>query len=138
MVSGLPFQSPLSKHIQNIETLSSLLNWHVSYALLNGARSFFALSLQSYSLIQNTLQVRKSDICPEFPNLQAMTLETVFQQSVVASKVHPAIMQLGLKYADGSIAGGNARCLAMLLVFKTVIQACLATSCSFLSNSQGI
>ena len=57
--------------------------------------------------------------------LQAVRLDSVFQESSVASRVHPSILQLGLKYADGSIAGGNARCLAMLLAFKTVIEASL-------------
>lgn len=54
--------------------------------------------------------------------VQAITIENVFEESLVASKVHPAILQLGLQYANGSIAGGNARCLAMLLAFKSVIQ----------------
>ena len=51
-----------------------------------------------------------------------MRLDSVFQESSVAARIHPSILQLGLKYADGSIAGGNARCLAMLLAFKTVIE----------------
>ncbi len=31
-----------------------------------------------------------------------------------AGSMHPAILQLGLRYADGTISGANARCLAML------------------------
>lgn len=57
--------------------------------------------------------------------MQAVTLDTVFQNSPVASRIHPCILQLGLQYADGSIAGGNARCLAMLQAFKTVIEVSL-------------
>jgi translation initiation factor eIF-2B subunit delta len=36
--------------------------------------------------------------------------------------VHPAIMRLGLKLADGTITGSNARCLAMLIAFKEVVR----------------
>ena len=35
--------------------------------------------------------------------------------------IHPCIVALGLKYANGSIRGANARCVAMLLAFKTVV-----------------
>lgn len=34
--------------------------------------------------------------------------------------LHPAILQLGLKYADVSITGGNARCVAMLNAMSQV------------------
>lgn len=47
----------------------------------------------------------------------------------MATKVHPSVLQLGLKYADLSISGGNARCLAMLLVFKTVIEVICLSLC---------
>ena len=35
--------------------------------------------------------------------------------------LHPCIVALGLKYANGSIRGANARCVAMLLAFKAVV-----------------
>jgi len=38
------------------------------------------------------------------------------------TEIHPAILALGLKYAEGKIAGGNARCVAMLTAFKQVIK----------------
>jgi translation initiation factor eIF-2B subunit delta len=31
-----------------------------------------------------------------------------------AQSIHPAVLQLGLRYADGTISGANARCVAML------------------------
>jgi hypothetical protein len=37
-----------------------------------------------------------------------------------ASHMHPAVLQLGLRYADGSIKGATARCLAMLHAFCQV------------------
>jgi len=60
--------------------------------------------------------------------MQAVTIENVFEESLVAGKVHPAVLQLGLQYANGSIAGGNARCLAMLVAFKAVIQVTISLS----------
>ena len=47
------------------------------------------------------------------------------QQSLVgASKdVHPAIITLGLQYSSYTICGSTARMLAMLLVFKVVIES---------------
>jgi len=36
--------------------------------------------------------------------------------------IHPGVVTLGLKYADGIITGGNARCVAMLHIFKQVIE----------------
>lgn len=36
--------------------------------------------------------------------------------------MHPAVLQLGLKLADGSISGANARCMAMLHTLCQVIQ----------------
>ena len=38
-----------------------------------------------------------------------------------ASTLHPAVMELGMKYAQGKIIGGNARCRAMFQVFSTVL-----------------
>ena len=60
--------------------------------------------------------------CQRVLCLQAITIGNVFQESAMAAKVHPAVLRLGLQYADGSITGSNARCLAMLLTFKAVIQ----------------
>lgn len=47
------------------------------------------------------------------------------QQSLVgASKdVHPAVLALGLQYSSYNICGSTARMVAMLLVFKTVIES---------------
>ena len=47
------------------------------------------------------------------------------QQSLVgASKdVHPSVLALGLQYSSYAICGSTARMVAMLLVFKTVIEA---------------
>jgi len=37
-------------------------------------------------------------------------------------QLHPEVLVLGVKYADGIIRGGNSRCKAMLRVFQRVIQ----------------
>ena len=51
-----------------------------------------------------------------------MTVETALADSEVAAAVHPAILQLGLRYADGSVRGGTARCVAMLSAFRQLVQ----------------
>ena len=53
---------------------------------------------------------------------QAVTVEGVLTESEFAAKVHPAVLRLGLAYADGSITGGNARCVALLATLRTVLQ----------------
>ena len=40
---------------------------------------------------------------------------------VVNSHIHPAVLQLGLRYAEGSIQGSNARCLAFMHTVKLLI-----------------
>ena len=51
-----------------------------------------------------------------------MTVEGVLAESEVAAAVHPAVLQLGLRYADGSIRGASARCVAMLSAFRRLVQ----------------
>jgi hypothetical protein len=34
--------------------------------------------------------------------------------------IHPAIIRLGLQYAEGVISGSNARCIALLAALKMV------------------
>lgn len=54
--------------------------------------------------------------------MQRVTLDTVMARSDLASTVHPAVLQLGLRYADGSIKGANARCIAMLDMLHNMVQ----------------
>ncbi|KAM6463048.1 translation initiation factor eIF2B subunit delta isoform 2-T2 [Liasis olivaceus] len=44
------------------------------------------------------------------------------QMSIPASTIHPAVVRLGLQYSQGIINGSNARCIALLKVFKQVIR----------------
>ncbi|XP_062822774.1 translation initiation factor eIF2B subunit delta [Anolis carolinensis] len=44
------------------------------------------------------------------------------QMSIPASAIHPAMVRLGLQYSQGTINGSNARCIALLRVFKQVIK----------------
>ncbi|XP_028581217.2 translation initiation factor eIF2B subunit delta [Podarcis muralis] len=44
------------------------------------------------------------------------------QMSIPASAIHPAVVRLGLQYSQGTINGSNARCIALLRVFKQVIE----------------
>jgi len=46
----------------------------------------------------------------------------------IKGEIHPAIIRLGRQFADMKIVGANARCIAMLVAFKTVrllgLEAC--------------
>ncbi|XP_042302882.1 translation initiation factor eIF-2B subunit delta [Sceloporus undulatus] len=44
------------------------------------------------------------------------------QMSIPASTIHPAVVRLGLQYSQGIVNGSNARCIALLRVFKQVIE----------------
>lgn len=57
-------------------------------------------------------------LCP----VQRVTIDGALMHSELAGSVHPAVLQLGLCYADGSIRGGNACCVAMLTTFRKLIQ----------------
>lgn len=40
---------------------------------------------------------------------------------IVGAHIHPAVMRLGLQYAEGTVTGSNARCVALLDAMKRVI-----------------
>ncbi|KAF8558792.1 IF-2B-domain-containing protein [Imleria badia] len=42
--------------------------------------------------------------------------------AITKGDIHPAVVRLGLQFAEFKITGANARCIAMLTAFKTVIQ----------------
>lgn len=47
--------------------------------------------------------------------------------SIPSTVIHPAVVRLGLQYSQGIINGSNARCIALLEVFKQVCQSPLPT-----------
>jgi len=50
-----------------------------------------------------------------------VTVQTLLRHKE-ARNMHPAVLQLGLRYADGTVSGANARCMAMLHAFCQVIR----------------
>ncbi|ETW08973.1 hypothetical protein H310_01451 [Aphanomyces invadans] len=73
------------------------------------------------SVIQRTQaqkQVALFSHLPQFERESSLSLNVGFSKA----EIHPAILSLGLKYAEGKLAGGNARCVAMLTAFKQVIK----------------
>lgn len=54
---------------------------------------------------------------PQYERESSLSLNVGFSNK----EIHPAVLSLGLKYAEGKISGGNARCIAMLNAFKEVI-----------------
>jgi translation initiation factor eIF-2B subunit delta len=53
----------------------------------------------------------------QYEKLNYLTLDSKF-----TDVIHPAILSLGLQFSEFKIAGGNARCAAMLLTFIQVIK----------------
>lgn len=58
-----------------------------------------------------------------FNHLQQYEREVSLTQSLQFSSggIHPAIIRLGLRYAEGVVSGSNARCMALLAALKMVI-----------------
>lgn len=55
---------------------------------------------------------------PQYERESSLSLQVGFSNE----ELHPAIVRLGLKYAEGTISGSNARCVALLHAFKQFIR----------------
>ena len=53
--------------------------------------------------------------------LQRVTLDTVLAKYNFDFPFHPEVLKLGLRYADGTITGANARCIAMLDMLRQMV-----------------
>lgn len=54
--------------------------------------------------------------------VQRTTLDSVLAKYNMDFPFHPAVLKLGLKYADGTIKGANARCIAMLDMLREMVE----------------
>lgn len=54
--------------------------------------------------------------------MQRTTLDSVLAKYNMDFPFHPAVLKLGLKYADGTIKGANARCIAMLDMLREMVE----------------
>eukprot|EP00891_Asterochloris_glomerata_P001719 jgi/Astpho2/1719/Aster-x1026 len=63
-----------------------------------------------------------TDMFSHLRSWKHVTADSVTMRTSLAKAAHPAVFELGLKFADGTIRGANARCLAMLAAFKQLIQ----------------
>ena len=54
--------------------------------------------------------------------LQRVTLDSVLEKYNFDFPFHPEVVKLGLRYADGSIKGANARCIAMLDMLRQMVE----------------
>ena len=73
------------------------------------------------SLVVREVQEKSVELFSHLPQFDNKTLPKSFQ-SLLFSGLHPEVVKLGQAYANLSISGGNARCVAMLAIFKLVIQ----------------
>ncbi|CAH0475181.1 unnamed protein product [Peronospora belbahrii] len=63
-------------------------------------------------------QVEMFSHLPQYERESSLSLNVGFSTK---EEVHSAVLALGLKYAEGKISGGNARCIAMITAFQQVI-----------------
>ncbi|CAI5719596.1 unnamed protein product [Hyaloperonospora brassicae] len=64
-------------------------------------------------------QVEMFSHLPQYERESSLSLNVGFSNK---EEVHPAVLALGLKYAEKKISGSNARCVAMITAFQQVIQ----------------
>ncbi|KAL4093002.1 hypothetical protein PRIC1_011991 [Phytophthora ramorum] len=64
-------------------------------------------------------QVEMFSHLPQYERESSLSLNVGFSNK---EEVHSAVLALGLKYAEGKISGGNARCIAMITAFQQVIE----------------
>ncbi|GIL45451.1 hypothetical protein Vafri_2690 [Volvox africanus] len=67
------------------------------------------------------VSLNSTELFAHLQQYKRITVSRLLQLPAVGN-IHPAILQLGLRYADGSIRGANARCLAMLNALCQVIR----------------
>jgi len=65
--------------------------------------------------------LNSTDLFAHLPQYRPVTVASASRHRE-AAHVHPAVLTLGLRYADGSITGGNARCVAMLHALAQVVR----------------
>ena len=87
------------------------------------AQKRMAKKLEKQHIPQRTKvqrQVRLFEHLHQYEREFSLTQTLSFKST--GTSIHPAIVRLGVKYAEGVICGSNARCLAMLAAFKQVIE----------------
>ncbi|XP_013413098.2 translation initiation factor eIF-2B subunit delta-like [Lingula anatina] len=81
-----------------------------------------AKKLEKQQVPQRAATERKVGL---FRHLQQFERGTSLTQAIQFSNnvaIHPAVLKLGLQYAEGVVCGSNARCIALLNAFKQVIR----------------
>jgi len=97
--------------------------------ILNTKSSRFTLQMDDP---QKRKQVEKQQVVALVPIIKKVQLfshlpsykrsPSISQAIRTDDAIHPAILRLGFKFAERIITGSNARCLAMLTAFQTVIE----------------
>lgn len=63
-----------------------------------------------------------SDVFAHLPRYNRVTLDSVLAKYNHDFPFHPEVLKLGLRYADGTIKGANARCIAMLDMLRQMVE----------------
>lgn len=58
--------------------------------------------------------LHSTELFAHLQQYRPVSVEAVLKGSRDGSSVHPAVLALGLRYADGSITGSTARCVALV------------------------
>lgn len=80
-----------------------------------------AKKLEKQKIPQRTSTQRKVRLFNHLHQYERQSSLTNSLKFSANSSIHPAVVKLGVQYAEGIITGSNARCLAMLAAFKEVI-----------------
>ncbi|OWF51685.1 translation initiation factor eIF-2B subunit delta-like [Mizuhopecten yessoensis] len=80
-----------------------------------------AKKLEKQQIPQRTSTQRKVRLFNHLHQYERQSSLTNSLKFSTSSSIHPAIVKLGVQYAEGIITGSNARCLAMLAAFKQVV-----------------
>jgi translation initiation factor eIF-2B subunit delta len=80
--------------------------------------------LQKKSLVPRKESDKAVELFAHLPQFDQKSLQDALAASTLSAggaALHPAVLQLGCHYADGTVGGGRARCLALLRVLRKVI-----------------
>mmetsp|Transcript_841 Transcript_841/g.1453 ORF Transcript_841/g.1453 Transcript_841/m.1453 type:complete len:539 (-) Transcript_841:8-1624(-) len=119
--------SVANAQVSNI--MSTSANDTVDGAGLNTTLTFFSHlpPFKDYKKIRdfNGIQITStssSSSSSSSSTVSTSSATTTSSSTTTTVALHPAVLSLGLEYADGSIRGANSRCIAMLETFQKVIR----------------
>ncbi|GAX82182.1 hypothetical protein CEUSTIGMA_g9610.t1 [Chlamydomonas eustigma] len=81
-----------------------------------------SLSVKKTGTGRGGVSLASAEMFSHLQQYKKVSVSMLCSQHKDTSAIHPAVLQLGLQYADGSISGANARCVAMMHTLCQVIE----------------